>query len=68
VVTAQMEARLQKPQWYIPLATLCCLLWASAFPAIKLGYRFFAIAAANPPYAQQAAAKRGKGGAAPALP
>lgn len=45
MVTVQMEARLQKPQWYIPLATLCCLLWASAFPAIKLGYRFFAIAA-----------------------
>ena len=26
------------------LATICCLLWGSAFPAIKLGYRWFAIA------------------------
>ena len=27
------------------LATICCLLWGSAFPAIKLGYRWFDIAA-----------------------
>ena len=27
------------------LATICCLLWGSAFPAIKLGYRWFAITA-----------------------
>nr|WP_237219144.1 DMT family transporter [Rhodoferax aquaticus] len=26
------------------LATLCCLLWGSAFPAVKLGYTLFAIA------------------------
>ena len=25
------------------LATICCLLWGSAFPAIKLGYRWFDI-------------------------
>lgn len=25
------------------LATSCCLLWGSAFPAIKLGYRWFDI-------------------------
>ena len=27
------------------LATICCLLWGSAFPAIKLGYRWFDIPA-----------------------
>ena len=27
------------------LATMCCLLWGSAFPAIKLGYQWFDIAA-----------------------
>ena len=27
------------------LATVCCLLWGSAFPAIKLGYRWFDIVA-----------------------
>ena len=27
------------------LATVCCLLWGSAFPAIKLGYRWFDIMA-----------------------
>lgn len=27
------------------LATICCLLWGSAFPAIKLGYRWFNISA-----------------------
>ena len=27
------------------LATICCLLWGSAFPSIKLGYRWFDIAA-----------------------
>lgn len=26
------------------LATLCCFLWGSAFPAIKVGYRLFSIA------------------------
>ncbi|WP_167958116.1 DMT family transporter [Anaerosporobacter faecicola] len=25
------------------LATICCTLWGSAFPAIKLGYQYFAI-------------------------
>ena len=27
------------------LATICCLLWGSAFPSIKLGYQWFDIAA-----------------------
>lgn len=25
------------------LATICCMLWGSAFPAIKLGYQYFSI-------------------------
>lgn len=28
-------------------ATLCCLLWGSAFPCIKIGYRLFAIASGD---------------------
>ena len=36
--------KLTNPKFYIPLAALCCLLWSSAFPMIKLGYRQFAIA------------------------
>ncbi|MES2414241.1 MAG: DMT family transporter [Pseudomonadota bacterium] len=31
------------------LATLCCLLWGSAYPAIKNGYELFNIAAADIP-------------------
>ena len=33
--------------WYtvIPSAILCCLLWGSAFPCIKIGYKMFGIAA-----------------------
>ena len=27
------------------LALVCCFLWGSAFPCIKIGYRLFAIAA-----------------------
>jgi len=33
----------------ILLATLCCLLWGSAYPAIKNGYALFAIAADDIP-------------------
>jgi drug/metabolite transporter (DMT)-like permease len=33
----------------IALACLCCLLWGSAFPAIKNGYALFAIAANDMP-------------------
>ena len=39
--------KLTKPIFYVPLAVLCCLLWSSAFPFIKLGYRYFEIAAAD---------------------
>ena len=45
------HTKLSKPHMYVPLAALCCLLWSSAFPFIKLGYRFFAIAAGD--YASQ---------------
>lgn len=34
---------LQKKSAVIPLALFCCLLWGSAFPCIKIGYRLFAI-------------------------
>ena len=33
----------------IALATLCCLLWGSAYPAIKNGYALFHIAATDVP-------------------
>ena len=46
-----MNKKLTKPSVYIPLAALCCILWSSAFPFIKLGYRYFAIAADD--YASQ---------------
>ena len=46
-----MQKIFQKPGAYIPLATLCCLLWSSAFPFIKLGYRFFEIDSSD--YASQ---------------
>jgi len=36
---------LTKPLIVAILATICCLLWGSAFPAIKLGYRWFDIPA-----------------------
>ena len=31
------------------LATLCCMLWGSAYPSIKAGYALFAIAADDLP-------------------
>lgn len=37
--------KLSKAYVLIPLALLCCLLWGSAFPTIKLGYNFFNIGA-----------------------
>lgn len=47
--TKTREQSLTRPALYIPLAVLCCLLWSSAFPLIKLGYRYFAIEAADVP-------------------
>ena len=36
---------LSRPLIVALLATICCMLWGSAFPAIKLGYRWFDIPA-----------------------
>ena len=33
-----------RPRYLILLATLCCLLWGSAYPAIKGGYALLGIA------------------------
>lgn len=37
------EKLLQKPWVVCPLAIICCALWGSAFPCIKIGYRLFHI-------------------------
>lgn len=29
------------------IATICCLLWGSAYPAIKIGYKLFNISSSN---------------------
>lgn len=39
------ETVLQKTWVVCVLAGVCCLLWGSAFPSIKVGYQWFAIAA-----------------------
>lgn len=39
------ENTLQKPVAVAFVALVCCLLWGSAFPCIKIGYTLFAIAA-----------------------
>ena len=39
------ENFLQKTWVVAPLALLCCFLWGSAFPCIKIGYALFSIAA-----------------------
>ena len=31
------------------LAMLCCMLWGSAFPCVKIGYRLFGIAGDHTP-------------------
>lgn len=36
--TIQQKNMLQKPLVLLLLATMCCLLWSSAFPFIKIGY------------------------------
>lgn len=38
-----MEKRLQKPAVVCVLALICCALWGSAFPCIKVGYEWFKI-------------------------
>ena len=37
------EEYLKKTAIVCILATVCCTLWGSAFPAIKLGYQYFEI-------------------------
>ena len=41
--TKDKQILLNRPFAVAILATICCLLWGSAFPAIKLGYQWFAI-------------------------
>ena len=41
------ENNLQKPMVVALLALVCCFLWGSAFPCIKIGYRMFDIAASD---------------------
>ena len=41
----EKEHYLQKPMTVMALALLCCFLWGSAFPCVKIGYDLFAIAA-----------------------
>ena len=43
--TKDKQILLKRPFVVAILATLCCLLWGSAFPAIKLGYQWFTIPA-----------------------
>ena len=38
-----MKDRLQNKGLVLALATLCCLLWGSAYPAVKIGYVLFDI-------------------------
>lgn len=38
-----MEKKLQNPAMVCILALLCCALWGSAFPCIKIGYRWLEI-------------------------
>ena len=43
--TNQQSTIFAHPYIMALLATICCLLWGSAFPSIKLGYRWFDISA-----------------------
>lgn len=38
-----MEKKLQNPAFVCLLALICCALWGSAFPCIKVGYEWFGI-------------------------
>lgn len=38
-----MEKRLQNPAVVCVLALICCGLWGSAFPSVKIGYEWFGI-------------------------
>ncbi|MEZ3421610.1 MAG: DMT family transporter [Eubacterium sp.] len=41
------KSKLTRPFVFISLALLCCFLWGSAFPSIKIGYSLFGIAQAD---------------------
>lgn len=43
----ETEARLTKPVTVCLIAALCCLLWGSAFPCVKISYEMFAIAGSD---------------------
>ena len=45
--TSDISAFLQKKAVVALLACLCCFLWGSAFPSIKIGYRLFQIDSAD---------------------
>lgn len=46
---ARLDAVFGRPGAAVALAVLCNILWGSAFPFIKMGYRLFAIDAADTP-------------------
>lgn len=44
----EKSSKMLKKNWVICLlAMVCCLLWGSAFPCVKIGYRLFAIDAGD---------------------
>ena len=46
-MTAKREAFFQRPGVVAGLALLCCALWGSAFPCVKIGYRLLEIRGAG---------------------
>ncbi len=44
-----MESKLKKPAVMWLTAAVCCILWGSAFPAIKLGYSYLDIKSGDTP-------------------
>ena len=44
----KISEQLFKKNWFVcVVALICCLLWGSAFPCIKIGYKMFAIASSD---------------------
>lgn len=43
----ETEARITKPVTVCLIAALCCFLWGSAFPCVKISYEMFAIAGSD---------------------
>ena len=46
---SKLDAFFSNPTAAVCMAVLCNVLWGSAFPFIKMGYRLFAIEAADTP-------------------